>query len=194
MEQTPRSKATRNGSSVWLAAVALTLGMAGLAWAGDSFEVGRADGTAAAQQSPAPWSRASMDPTTRSKLTSAFALAAARIEGSPECAALFAELGADGAELLATSLYFPAPPAQRASTCRQAAAYTYVGSAPTFLCGGFTSLTDEHAALVLVHEALHHAGLPESPSDPRAMSSAAINEMVRKACGFEVFKRGGRAR
>jgi hypothetical protein len=69
-----------------------------------------------------------------------------------------------------------------------------VGAAPTFLCTGFSSLTDEHAALVLVHEALHHAGLTESPSDPSGMSSAAINEMVRTACGFEVFKKGGRAR
>lgn len=192
MEQTPRSQAHRNGTSKRLAAAALTLGMAGLAWAGDSFEVERADVTAAAQQSPAPWSRASMDPTTRSKLTSAFALAMSRVADTPECAGLFSDLGADAAEMLATSLYFPAPAAHRTSTCRRAVAYTYVGAAPTYLCGGFSSLTDDRAALVLVHEALHHAGLPESPSDPRAMSSVVINEMVRKACGFEIFKRGGR--
>lgn len=129
----------------------------------------------------------------RSKLAAAFAVAVSRIEGSPECAALFAAFDADGVEMLVSSLYFPAPPARRGSTCRQAAAYTYVDKAPTFLCGGFSSMTDESASLVLVHEALHHAGLPESSSQPGSMSSAGINDAVQRACGLDVSKKAGRA-
>jgi hypothetical protein len=129
----------------------------------------------------------------QSKLTTAFDLAVGLVEESPQCAGLFAELGADGAETLATSLYFPAPIAKKTSVCRRSEAYTYVGEAPTFLCDRFGRLSDEKAALVLIHEALHHAGLEESPKVPGAMSSAAINDMVQKACDFNELDRVGRA-
>lgn len=72
--------------------------------------------------------------------------------------------------------------------------YTFVGEAPTFLCSGFSAMTDEHASLVLVHEALHRAGLPEGAwKAGGVMSSAAINDMVQVACGLNVAKKGGRA-
>jgi hypothetical protein len=95
--------------------------------------------------------------------------------------------------MLASSLYFPAPPARRASSCRQGVAYTFVGEAPTFLCSTFSSLTDENASLILIHEALHHAGLSEGSSQPGSMSSARINDAVQKACGLDIFKKAERA-
>jgi hypothetical protein len=189
MEQTPRSQATKNDSSKRLLAVVVAVGLAGLGWAGDDTELGWRDTGLPAESPTAPWHHPSMDSATRARLASAFSLAVSRVAGRPECAGLFSDLGADGAEMLTSSLYFPAPAAKRASTCRRAVAFTRVGAAPTFLCDQFHSLTDDHAALVLVHEALHHAGLTESPADPSGKSSSAINEMVRKACGFEVFKK-----
>lgn len=185
MDTTPVSPATRIGTAAWAAAVAVAVAVAGLAQAGDWVEPKRADAAPAASRSAAPWIHPSMDADTRSKLAAALARAAARVEASPECAGLFAELGADGADVLAGSFYFPAPLRQMESTCRRATAYTYVGKETTFLCRGFASLTDERAALVIIHEALHHAGLAESPYELSAQTSAAINDMVRKACGAQ---------
>jgi hypothetical protein len=48
-----------------------------------------------------------------------------------------------------------------------------VGSPSTFVCRLFQRLGDERAAVVLIHEALHHAGLTEYPQDPEAMTSGA---------------------
>jgi hypothetical protein len=44
-------------------------------------------------------------------------------------------------------------------------------------------LDTDKAALVLLHEALHFAGLTEQPHDPRAMTSSEINDMVKDRCG-----------
>ena len=63
-------------------------------------------------------------------------------------------------------------------------AQTYVGDAPTWICRRVTSYSDEQAALVVIHEALHHAGLTEKPHDRNAMSSGAINKMVGKSCNL----------
>jgi hypothetical protein len=73
-----------------------------------------------------------------------------------------------------------------ASNSRQAdnISYTKVGAAPTWICRNFASVSDEMASITIIHEALHHAGLPERPGDKTAMSSVEITEMVRKACGF----------
>jgi hypothetical protein len=45
-------------------------------------------------------------------------------------------------------------------------------------------LFDEQAAMVIIHEALHHAGLSEYPQDPDGMTSRAINGMVMEQCGL----------
>ena len=42
----------------------------------------------------------------------------------------------------------------------------------------------ETAAVAVIHEALHHAGLTEAPHDRLAMTSIEITEMVEDACGF----------
>lgn len=132
-----------------------------------------------------PWISNRMPHKARAKLEAAFDLALQRLREVPECAELFRRLGADGVEMLRTALYFPiGSPTKEVEMCGTADAFTYVGDAPTFLCRKFYRLTDERAAMVVVHEALHHAGLTEWPSDPEGMKSIAINQMVSEGCGF----------
>jgi len=38
--------------------------------------------------------------------------------------------------------------------------------------------------MVIIHEALHHAGLTEYPQDPNGMTSNQINGMVAEQCGL----------
>jgi hypothetical protein len=92
-------------------------------------------------------------------------------------------MGADGAQLLALSGYYAAGPAREASICRRAMATTLVDGGPVHVCRRFDTLSDDEAAVVLLHEALHHAGLRERPQDPDGMEPSAISRMVRSACG-----------
>jgi len=132
-----------------------------------------------------PWIQTRMPPKVEEKLRAALDLAGRRIREVPECGELFTELGADGIETLRTTFYFPVLSYEAGLTsCRKAVAFSYVGEAPTYLCNGFSRLSDERAAMVVVHEALHHAGLTEQPLDPKGMTSRAINVMVRKGCDF----------
>jgi hypothetical protein len=84
--------------------------------------------------------------------------------------------------MLSTTLYYPAALKLERDLCRRAEGYTTVGGAPTFLCRRFSKLPDRRAAMVLIHEALHHAGLDERPHDPEGPSSREINDMVSEAC------------
>jgi hypothetical protein len=69
--------------------------------------------------------------------------------------------------------------------CKGSVAYTFVGGgAPIWLCREFSRLTDKGAAMIIIHEALHHAGLTEWPKDPKGMRSGRINRMVTKRCGL----------
>jgi len=131
-----------------------------------------------------PWIHPSMPDAIRNKLDTAFDIAIERVSTTPECAGLFEALGADPFETLKTGLYFPANPARETSACRRSFAQTYVGEAPTWICRRITSYSDEQAAMVVIHEALHHAGLPERPHDKKAMSSGQINDLVEKSCNL----------
>jgi hypothetical protein len=117
------------------------------------------------------------------KLRAAFAVALERVREVPGCGALFAELGADGVEMLTTTIYMPTHPFDEQSLCRSAAAFTWVGGVHTRLCRRFSSLSEERAAMTLIHEALHHAGLTEKPMDPDGMTAREIDAMVGDACG-----------
>ena len=151
----------------------------------------------AAGRSPriAPWIHPSMPDNVRARLEAGFELAVERVGHIETCGQLFTRLGADGLEMLATGLYFPVDSYRRevevcgrntAASSRGAdtLAYTTVGGAPTFLCRHFARVSTETAAVALIHEALHHAGLTERPRDRLAMSSAEITEMVEAACGY----------
>jgi hypothetical protein len=123
------------------------------------------------------------------KLRAAFNTALERVQEIPECGALFAELNADGVEMLTTALYTPTHPFDEQSLCQSAAAFTWVGGVHTRLCRRFASLSEERAAMTLIHEALHHAGLTEEPMDPNGMTAREIDGMVSDACGRKSFRR-----
>jgi hypothetical protein len=175
-------------------------------WAGDMVEAsgGTAPGAAAAaaviesaDQSLTiePWIHSSMPNRVRAKLEAGFELAVQRVREVEACGDLFTALGADGLEVLASGLYLPVDSYLReVDVCgRNSAAisrggdvlaYTKVGSAPTWICRHFARVSTETAAIAVIHEALHHAGLPEWPLDRTAMSSVEITKLVTDACGF----------
>lgn len=132
-----------------------------------------------------PWIHAAMKPRVRERLESGFTIALQRLRDIPSCRQLFSDLGADGAEMLRTTLYFPMPSIrEEIKICRDggADAATIVGAASTFVCRNFERIPDERAAIVVIHEALHHAGLSESPPDRHAPTSREINGMVADRC------------
>ena len=132
-----------------------------------------------------PWIHPKISSGTRDKLQTAGRIATERIEEVEACGDLFANLGADGEETLKRTLYFPVSAQNgKDGICRKAAAYTNVGGRSTFVCEEFSWLTDERAAMFVVHEALHNAGLSEKPLDRRGMTSLEINTMVGRKCRF----------
>lgn len=58
-----------------------------------------------------------------------------------------------------------------------------VGSRRVTLCPEFATLSTTAAARILIHEALHSAGLGEWPAYPHALMSEEINRMVAGKCG-----------
>jgi len=124
-----------------------------------------------------------LPPRMQLKLLEALPLAVRNVDQVGSCRELFSGLGADGVERLGKTLYYGAPPEVVAGRCsRGAVAATNPGSAVTWLCPMFASLPTRLAALALIHEALHFAGLPERPQVAGAHSSAEINGMVHDSC------------
>jgi len=120
------------------------------------------------------------------KLQFAYPLALERVREIESCAGLFQDLGADGIEMLSTTVYRPARSKRELQVCTQtqASAFTFVGKSRTTVCDGFGSRSRQAAAMILIHEALHTAGMSERPLDPDALSSYQINRLVRKNCGL----------
>ncbi len=142
-----------------------------------------------------PWIHPKMPERVRTTLEAGFDLAVQRVREVESCSDLFAQLGADGLETLSTGLYFPVDSHRRevevcgrnsAASSRGAEnlAYTKVGDAPTWICRHFGRVSPETAAVAVIHEALHHAGLTEKPHDRTAMTSIQITRMVQDACGL----------
>lgn len=131
-----------------------------------------------------PWISSKVPEPVRSRLEASYNIATRHLRDNAECRSLFAELGASGFEALASTLYYPASQQNEKQVCRGAFGYTTVGSAPTFLCRRFSRLSERRAALVLIHEGLHRAGMGEWPQDSDALPSSAINDLVAEACGL----------
>jgi len=143
-----------------------------------------------------PWIHPKMEPGARAKLEAGFDLAVERVRENEACADLFTRLGADGINMLKTGLYLPVHSyLHEIAVCgrdpttnswgAKNLAYTKVGGTPTWICRHFPRVSTETAAIAIIHEALHHAGLGERPHDRMAMSSIEITEMVATECGFE---------
>lgn len=120
---------------------------------------------------------------SRYRLLAATAVATNRIRSLPACADLFAALDADGIEMLRKAMYFPIEDRRFANRfCAAHSAFTYVGGPTVWVCRDFHQLPDLSAATIVIHEALHHAGLTEWPADPSGMTSREINTAIRNRC------------
>jgi hypothetical protein len=120
----------------------------------------------------------------RSTLEAGFELAVQKLSEESACRDLFADLGADGLETLSNTLYYQADLKMEQRVCPRAFGFTVVGGAPTWVCQRFARLNDWRAAAVLLHEALHHAGMDEWPHDPDGPTPGKIDDLVAEACGF----------
>ena len=135
-------------------------------------------------RAPGPWMPTGLDPTTRRKLSAAFAEALLRLRRHASCRQLFETFGTDGVEVLARTFYYETSARDEQLVCRRASAFTSVGGRVTRVCRGFRRLPLNLAAVVLLHEALHNAGMTEKPRDPRALDSAQINQLVAMSCSL----------
>ncbi len=119
------------------------------------------------------------------KLAESYPYAIEKVRANLGCLELFEPFLASGVDRLERTYYAPPNPARTYSSCdRGALAYTHVGSPVTHLCPSFGTISREEAAVVLIHEALHFAGLPEAPATPDAPTSKEISRQVIGACGF----------
>jgi hypothetical protein len=99
---------------------------------------------------------------------------------------LYERLGTHGLLALSTTVYVG--PSSQGPSCYcealRANAYTRIGQQTTVICPAFSRQPASRAAVTLLHEALHYAGMPESPEDPTALSSPEISALVSDRCGL----------
>jgi hypothetical protein len=114
------------------------------------------------------------------------AVALDRLGEHAECRGLFASHGADGSRLLIGADYRNAVPDEAGGLCEKgAAAFTGMRSGRTALCSdNFLKLGRHYGAVVLLHEALHVAGLGQAPHHAHAQTPQEIDRMVRRSCGL----------
>lgn len=108
-----------------------------------------------------------------------------RLEKNESCRALFDDLNLDGLQALGRTLYQPVQSAAERAYCVGGVdAYTAVGADRVMICRQFYQLHRRTKTTVLIHEALHTAGMSEAPHDPAGMTPEEINEMVERACAL----------
>ena len=108
-----------------------------------------------------------------------------RLERDESCRALFDDLSLDGLQALSRTLYQPVQSAAERAYCVGGVdAYTAVGAVRVMICRQFFQLHRRTKTAVLIHEALHAAGMSEAPHDPDGMTPEEINEMVEEACAL----------
>ncbi len=111
-------------------------------------------------------------------------IAIGRIGEVEECRQLFAEQGVDGARILLQADYRAAQPGEAGGLCEKgASAFTGMRTGRTALCtDSFLKLRPHVRAVVLLHEALHVAGLGQHPQHPGEMTPRQIDGMVGRSC------------
>ena len=126
-----------------------------------------------------------MGPDDAFTVNMAFRGAVNRIQKEESCGALFDELLIDGLQALSRIRYNPPQSQWEQRQCASGvAAYTVVGSNRVVVCRHFQRLDRGVQSAVLIHEALHPAGLREAPLNPEAMTPEEIQSMVEEACGL----------
>ncbi len=121
----------------------------------------------------------------RLQVRRALGLAWRQLEHQPTCRKLFSDLGADGQQLLTEAEFMRAEKTPYAHICsrRLGVMGTEVGGQTIGICvDGFQRLDRHHAAALMLHEVLHHAGMREFPHDPNALTSREITTLVKQEC------------
>ncbi|MBI4914972.1 MAG: hypothetical protein HY825_03935 [Acidobacteria bacterium] len=133
-----------------------------------------------------PIASATVPSPLRARLATSFRMALNQLNTRATCRDLFEQLHANGPVMLATTIYIASDGEHEVQMCDRAggAAYTWLGQPTTYLCPSFAQLSPKDAAMSLLHEALHYAGLPERPVHRGAMSSREISALVRTRCGL----------
>jgi hypothetical protein len=115
-----------------------------------------------ARDSDEPLVYASFPERVQRNLDQGYRIALQRVREVEGCGGLFAELGADGIEMLQSTIYLaPRFDFELKACAAGATAFTFVGRRETRLCNRFGRLSRQWAAVLLLHEALHFAGLGE---------------------------------
>jgi hypothetical protein len=139
----------------------------------------------AASGSAEPSLNGKLPSSVTTTLVEAFPLALESIRRNRACLALFEPFLVSGVDRLKTTFYAPPSAGRKDDACGEnTLAYTHVGSPVTHLCAGFGTLSRENAAVILIHEALHFAGMAEAPQFPDALTSQEIHRLVIESCGF----------
>lgn len=140
---------------------------------------------ASAATAPMPAFLPGFSSVDRWHLTAAFDTALRKLGRREACRSLFDGLELEARAALAGTLYEPARGTLATARCRgSVVALTVVRGERTRLCEPFQRLTLNDKASTLIHEALHRAGLGESPPDPAAPTARQIKKMVNAACGL----------
>ena len=150
-------------------------------------EAGRKRSKKANAGSQFPKARIGTDIDSRDALVvrAAFRIAFQRVLQVPTCTALFTGLNKGGhTALMSTSYSSSRPGPERALCNRGVLAVARAGGSEIRLCPKLQTLSREGVAAILIHEALHTAGLGEYPVDPEAPTSEQITLAVLKACSL----------
>lgn len=115
----------------------------------------------------------------------AFGTAAKKVQERQSCRALFEDLDLGGSAALSRTFYEPATRVSDLALCEQGAvAVTGLEGRRTRLCKSFRRHSLRDRAGILLHEALHVAGLSERPIDPDGLTPHQISHTVKRACGL----------
>ena len=115
----------------------------------------------------------------------AFRLAYRKVLEVPACGALFGGLDLDGPTALASTSYSSSRPGPERALCnRGVLAVAREGGTEIRLCPKLRAVAPEGVAAILIHEALHTAGLGEYPVDPEGQTSREITLTVLDACSL----------
>ncbi|MDD5563138.1 MAG: hypothetical protein PHQ91_05455 [Thermoanaerobaculaceae bacterium] len=179
MERTPGCGATRRLAAalgVWWAALLLAPPTAGA----DGDDENQAHRPLGAHYVV----RGNFDAAVRRQLTLASRLAQDGIRANAACSALFGRFGKDGLELFKIVEFEAAAIESTGTTCDRGGvpAFTGVGGRRIRLCPGFGLLSVPAAAVILIHELLHTAGMSEKPMDPNGLTPQEINRLVGTSC------------
>jgi hypothetical protein len=180
------SRRRRDLAKGQLAALLVALGAAATS-AGAGSDPSPAEGTRPAvsvEQGSARFGK-SMPAQDRWHLGLAFAVALERVRSNGGCGALFDELRTDAVSALLRTVYHPVQTHSDMALCRRGViAVTEVNGSRTRICPNIRRVSRPLLASILIHEALHHAGMSEAPFDPLAPTSAEITRRVKVSCAF----------